>query len=107
MTRARSVVLSALAERRLIEIAEYTAKRYGAAQVLTYETEIAERLAAAAKGRARLRPLASLSGQDRHESLFVLRAGQHFLILAQRSDHLLVLDIVHTRSDLTALNLED
>ena len=103
MTTELSIVFSAEAERRLDDIARYTLERFGPAQVMIYRSEIVERLLAASRGQAHIRPLSRLSGQNRHADLTVLRAGEHFLVLSIETDLLRVLDIVHTRSDLSAL----
>lgn len=107
MTSIPRIVISALAERRLEEIARFTRERFGDAQVMIYQTTIVDRVVAASQGVAHLRPLSRLSGQSRHHDLMVLRAGEHFLVLSLEPDLLNVLEIVHTSSDLSALELKE
>ncbi|MEO0692668.1 MAG: type II toxin-antitoxin system RelE/ParE family toxin [Pseudomonadota bacterium] len=96
----RDVRLLPRAVRKLEQIDEWTQAQFGARQAERYLGQINARLLAVADGDAHIRQLSSLTGDDRHSAIVLLRAGEHFLILDLRRDVIRVVDIVHTRSDL-------
>ena len=97
----RRVEISHRAERRLQEIAAWTADRFGAAQALDYEAVLLDRVTALARETAHVKPLSHFTGLARHSDILTTRAGAHLLLIRRAKDGTLVIsDIVHSRSDL-------
>ena len=90
------------AEQRLTEIAEWTAKRFGAEQALAYQDALIERIKALASGDP---PTARacevlIQGQPAARGLLYYYEGSHYIILRESDEKLDVLDFLHERSDL-------
>ena len=98
MSGRRTVRLTRAAEASLQEIASWTLDRFGPAQAELYETELLERCRAIAEGRAHARDCSALAPEGR--GLLYVRAGEHFLIYAEREDTVIVIEVLHSRSDL-------
>ena len=93
---SRSFRLTRRAEASLVEIAHWTIQNFGPRQADLYEAEVIARCEAIAKGEAASRSCAVLvSGAED-----LLRAGEHFLVFLDRPDEVIVVDILHSRSDL-------
>ena len=87
-----------MAEYSLVEIARWTIKSFGVRQAEIYETELISRCEAIASGQAHSRSCSILV--DDAADLRYLRAGEHFLVFLDRSDEVIIVDILHSRSDL-------
>ena len=95
---SRSFRLTRRAEASLVEIAHWTIQNFGPRQADLYEAEVIARCEAIAKGEVASRSCAVLvSGA---EDLRFVRAGEHFLVFLDRPDEVIVVDILHSRSDL-------
>jgi plasmid stabilization system protein ParE len=88
------------AEASLGEIADWTLETFGAAQALSYEVELLSRCEAIAEGRAHSRDCSALAPEGR--GLRYVRAGEHFLVYAEREDDIVIVEALHSRSDLPA-----
>lgn len=95
---SRSLRLTRRAEDSLTAIARWTIDTFGQAQADIYEAEILARCRALVEGRAHSRSCAVLV--DDAEDLRFMRAGEHFLVFLDRSDAVIIVDILHARSDL-------
>ena len=94
----RPVRFTRAAEASLGEIADWTLETFGAAQALGYETELLSRCDAIAEGRAHSRDCSTLAPEGR--GLRYVRAGEHFLVYAEREDDIVIVEVLHSRSDL-------
>lgn len=90
------------AERRLTEIAEWTAKEFGHAQALAYQDALIERINSLAAGEApHARPCEVLMHRRRAApGLLYYREGNHYVIMRETADMLEILDFLHERFDL-------
>lgn len=95
---SRSFRLTRRAEASLIEIARWTIETFGARQADLYEAELLDRCDAILSGRAHSRSCSILV--DDAADLRFVRAGEHFVVFLDRPDEVIIVDIVHSRSDL-------
>ena len=95
---SRSLRLTRRAEASLVEIAKWTIEIFGLKQAELYETELLGRCEAILNGQAHSRSCAILV--DDAEDLRFVRAGGHFLVFLDRPDEVIIVDILHSRSDL-------
>ena len=91
--------LTPRAEESLVDIALWTLETFGPRQAEIYETELLDRCAALAAGRAASRDCSSLLDPDADADLRYARAGEHFMVFIDTPDELVILDILHGRSD--------
>ncbi len=95
---SRSFRLTRQAEESLVEIARWTVQNFGPQQADLYEAEIIDRCEAIAKGTVLSRSCSILV--DDMEELQFTRAGEHFLVFLDQPDEVIVVEILHSRSDL-------
>tara|TARA_R100000935_G_C2784822_1_gene143307 strand:- start:142 stop:477 length:336 start_codon:yes stop_codon:yes gene_type:complete len=95
---SRSFRLTRRAEDSLVEIARWTIETFGPRQAGIYESELLARCEAIVNGQAHSRSCAILV--DDAEDLRYLRAGEHFLVFLDQPDEVIIVDILHSRSDL-------
>jgi plasmid stabilization system protein ParE len=95
----RSFRLTRKAEDSLFDIACWTIERFGVRQADLYETELVARCESLARGDAVSRSCAILV-DDYEVELRYARAGEHFVVFLERSTEILVVDFLHSRSDL-------
>lgn len=95
---SRSFRLTRQAEDSLVEIALWTIQTFGSRQANLYEAEIVDRCEAIAKGQAASRSCAILVANT--QDLRFVRAGEHFLVFVEQPDEVVIVDILHSRSDL-------
>lgn len=95
---SRSFRLTRRAEDSLVEIARWTIDRFGFRQAEIYEAEILSRCEAVVNGLAHSRSCSILV--DDAEDLRYLRAGEHFLVFLDLPDEVIIVDILHSHSDL-------
>lgn len=95
---SRPFRLTRRAEDSLIDIARWTLETFGPRQAELYEAELIERCRSVADGRAHSRSCAVLV--EGAEDLRYLRAGEHFLVFLDRTEEIIIVDILHSRSDL-------
>lgn len=94
----RSFRLTRRAEASLVEIASWTIETFGSQQADAYEVELIARCEAIVSGQAHSRSCAILVGGA--TDLRFLRAGEHFLVFLDAPDEVIIVDILHSRSDL-------
>lgn len=95
---SRSLRLTRLAEASLSEIARWTIKNFGLRQAELYEAELLNRCKGILNGEAHSRSCAVLV--DDADDLRFVRAGEHFLVFVDWPDEVVIVDILHSRSDL-------
>lgn len=94
----RSFRLTRRAEESLVEIAVWTIETFGQRQANLYEAELIARCEAVAKAEVFSRDCSILVAGV--EGLRFTRAGEHFLVFLDRPDEVVIVDILHSRSDL-------
>ena len=94
---SRAYRLTRRAEASLAEIAKWTIATFGPRQADAYEAELLERCKAILRGQAHGRSCAVLV--DDAVDLRFARAGEHFLVFLDRADEVIIVDILHSRSD--------
>ena len=97
----RSLRLTRRAEASLVDIAMWTSETFGLAQADLYEAVLLDRCQAILNGQAHSRSCAVLA--DDAEDLRFIRAGEHFLVFLDRPDEIIIVDILHSRSNLPRL----
>lgn len=95
---SRCLRLTRRAEASLVEIAKWTIERFGLKQAELYENEVLTRCQAILNGQAHSRSCAVLV--DDAADLRFARAGEHFLLFLDQPDEVIIVDILHSRSDL-------
>ena len=95
---SRSISLTRRAHASLVEIAKWPIEQFGLKQADLYEAELLTRCQAILKGQAHSRSCAVLV--DDAADLRFARAGEHFLVFLDQPDEVIIVDILHTRSDL-------
>jgi plasmid stabilization system protein ParE len=95
---SRSLRLTRRAEASLVEIAKWTIEQFGLKQADLYEAELLTRCQAILNGQVYSRSCAVLV--DNAADLRFARAGEHFLVYLDQPDEVIIVDILHSRSDL-------
>ena len=95
---SRTFRLTRRAEASLTEIARWTIEIFGLRQAELYEAELLIRCEGIWSGQAHSRSCAVLV--DEADDLRFVRAGEHFLIFLDQPDEVVIIDILHARSDL-------
>lgn len=95
---SRSLRLTHRAEASLTEIARWTIENFGPRQAELYEAELLMRCEGILSGQAHSRSCAVLV--DEADDLRFVRAGEHFLVFLDRPDEVIIVDFLHSRSDL-------
>lgn len=93
--------LTPAAEESLVEIALWTINTFGPAQADAYEGELIARCQAIADGRATSRDCSILVDDDA-KGLRFTRAGEHFVIFVEDPGAIVIVEFLHSRSDLPA-----
>lgn len=95
---SRSLRLTRRAEGSLVEIAKWTIEKFGLKQAELYENDVLTRCQAILNGQAHSRSCAVLI--DDAADLRFDRAGEHLLVFLDQPDEVIIVDILHSRSDL-------
>ena len=95
---SRTFRLTRRAEASLVEIAKWTIATFGPGQADAYEAELLDRCHAILNGQAHSQSCAVLV--DDAAYLRFTRAGEHFLVFLDQLDEVIIVDILHSRSDL-------
>ncbi len=95
---ARDFRLTPQAQSSLIEIARWTIETFGLRQAEIYEAELIARCEAVARGEVASRSCSELVSTAR--DLRYCRAGEHFLVFLDSEDLVVIVDVLHSRSDL-------
>ena len=94
----RGFRLTRRAENSLVDIALWTSRTFGPRQAALHESELIARCEEIARGHAASRSCAVLV--DGAAELRYARAGEHFVVFLDRAEGVIVVDVLHARSDL-------
>lgn len=92
--------LTPAAEESLVDIALWTIDTFGPAQADAYEEELIARCQAIADGRATSRDCSILVDDAGAAELRFTRAGEHFVIFTESPEEVIIVEFLHSRSDL-------
>lgn len=95
---SRCFRLTRRAEDSLFRIAQWTHDRFGPRQAEIYEAELIARCNAIVTGDAHSRSCAQLV--EDAANLRFIRAGEHFVVFLDQPEDVIIVDILHGRSDL-------
>ena len=97
---SRSWRLTRQAEASLVDIALWTFENFGSRQSAAYEEDLIGRCIDIADGTAMSQGCRQLIDPSLPEDLRFTRAGQHFVVYIEDSDRVIIVDFLHSRSDL-------
>ena len=92
--------LTRQAEASLVEIARWTLETFGPRQAAACEEDLIRRCADIAEGTAISQECRQLIDSALPEDLRFARSGQHFVVFVDRRDSVIIVDFLHSRSDL-------
>jgi len=92
--------LTRQAERSLIEIARWTHETFGPRQAAAYEDDLIAACRDIAAGTAVSQDCRRIIDPDLPEDLRFARTGQHFVIFVEDAEQVIIIDLLHGRSDL-------
>jgi toxin ParE1/3/4 len=92
--------LTRQAEQSLIGIARWTFETFGPRQAAAYEDDLIARCREIAAGTAQSQDCRQLIAPDLSEDLRFARAGHHFIVFVEHPEQVIIVDFLHTRSDL-------
>ncbi len=95
---SRSLRLTRRAQASLTEIAKWTIENFGLHQADLYEAELLSRCEAILNGQEHSRSCSVLV--DDAAELRFIRAGEHFVVFLDQPDAFIIVDVLHSRSDL-------
>lgn len=93
--------LTKQAELHLTEIAMWTFDTFGPRQADAYEEDLITRCEQIASGSAVSQTCAILVDNPKADLRFV-RVGEHFVVFLENDDEVIIVDFLHSRSDLPA-----
>lgn len=97
---ARPWRLTKQAEASLLEIALWTFETFGPRQAEAYEDDLIARCREIASGTAITQGCRQLIAPDLAEDLRFARSGQHFIVFIEDASQVIIVDFLHSRSDL-------
>jgi toxin ParE1/3/4 len=92
--------LTRAAERSLIDIAIWTIETFGPRQAAAYEEDLISACRNIAAGTAQSQDCRRIIDPDLPEDLRFARAGQHFVVFVEDAAQVIIIDFLHSRSDL-------
>jgi plasmid stabilization system protein ParE len=92
--------LTRAAESSLIDIARWTFETFGPRQAGAYEEDLIATCRDIAAGTALSQDCRRLIDPDPAENLRFARCGQHFVIFVEDAEQVIIIDFLHSRSDL-------
>lgn len=91
--------LTRAAERSLIDIAIWTVETFGPRQAAAYEEDLITVCRGIAAGTAQSQDCRRIIDPDLPENLCFARAGQHFVVFVEDAEQVIIIDFLHSRSD--------
>lgn len=88
------------AETALFDIARWTIETFGPRQAAAYEEDLITACREIAAGTAHSQDCKRFIDPDLPEDLRFARAGQHFVVFIEYGEHVIIIDFLHSRSDL-------
>ena len=92
--------LTRVAERSLIDIAIWTVETFGPRQAAAYEEDLISACRNIAADTAQSQDCRRIIDQELPEDLRFARAGQHFVVFVEDAAQVIIIDFLHSRSDL-------
>ena len=92
--------LTRVAERSLIDIAIWTVETFGPRQAAAYEEDLISACRNIAAGTAQSQDCRRIIDPELPEDLRFARAGQHFVVFVEDAAQVIIIDFLHSRSDL-------
>jgi len=92
--------LTKAAQESLVDIALWTIETFGPRQAEAYEEDIIDCCEDIAAGKAQSKTCRQLIDTELPEDLRFARVGQHFVVFADYPDQVIILEFLHSRSDL-------
>lgn len=92
--------LTRAAERSLIDIATWTVETFGPRQAAAYEDDLISVCRDIAAGTAQSQDCRRIIDPDLPDDLRFARAGQHFVVFIENAEQVIIIDFLHSRSDL-------
>ena len=92
--------LTRRAEASLVEIVRWTMETFGPRQAAAYEEDLITRCSEIADGTAQSQDCRRLIAPDLPEDLRFTRSGQHFIVFIEDTAQVIIVDFLHSRSDL-------
>ena len=99
----KGVILSNLAQARLVEIQSWSLSRWGAKRTGTYMDDMLDRIDALAAGELQGRSARRLIDATAAADLMILGVASHYAIYTETDENIVVLDICHEKQNLAAL----
>lgn len=84
----------------LVDIARWTSETFGPRQTTAYEEDLIALCRALAEGAAPSQDCRRIIDPDLPENLRFSRAGQHFVVFVEDAEQVIIVDFLHSRSDL-------
>ena len=94
--------LTRQAEASLIDIAIWTIEAFGPRQAQAYEEDLIARCSGIASGAVTSQSCRTLIDPDLKEDLRFARSGQHFIVFVEDEASVIIVDFLHSRSNLPA-----
>ena len=92
--------LTRAAEASLVEIAVWTTRTFGPRQASLYEDDLIAACRAVAAGTALTYGCREVIDDGLPDALRFTRAGQHLVVFIEQADAVVIVDVLHSRSDL-------
>lgn len=92
--------LTKAAQESLVDIAIWTIETFGPRQAEAYEEDIIACCEDIASGKSQSQSCRQLIDPDLPEDLRFARTGQHFIVFVDTPDQVIILEFLHSRSDL-------
>jgi len=94
--------LTRQAEASLLDIAFWTSETFGPRQAQAYEEDLITRCSGIASGTVTAQSCRAIIDPDLKEDLRFARSGQHFIVFVEDETRVIIVDFLHSRSDLPA-----
>jgi len=94
--------LTRQAEASLSDIALWTIDTFGPRQAQAYEEDLIARCSGIASGSVPSQSCRAIIDPDLKEDLRFTRSGQHFIVFVEDETSVIIVDFLHSRSDLSA-----
>lgn len=98
----RQLIFTPFAELQLDEILSWTFEEFGPQQADKYENELINRCLAIAEGIAATQNCSVILPSGAASSLHFGRAGQHIIVFMETSDAIVIVSLLHSKSNLAA-----
>lgn len=98
----RDFKLSIRASQSYRQIGRYTRDRYGKGQMQDYLGHLLLRCKMLADGHLPSRSCRTVFDEDLRDDLWVVTAGQHYIIFTETAEGIVVIDFLHQSADIAA-----